>query len=50
MAEYTLWVCVPGKGQIVVKIVANSPAAAMAAAKAQGGPGACCGIMTTKYL
>lgn len=50
MAEYTLWVCAPGKGRIVVKIVANTPAAAMEAAKAQGGPGAYCGIMSTKYI
>lgn len=50
MAEYTIWVNTPGKGQIVVKVVANNAMAAMEAAKAQGGPGAYCGIMSTKYL
>ena len=50
MAEYTLWVNTPGKGQIIVKVVANSPVAALEAAKAMGGPGAYCGIMKTKYL
>ena len=50
MAEYTLWVNIPRKGQIIVKVIANSPTAAMEAAKAQGGPGAYCGIMSRKYL
>ena len=50
MAEYKLWVNIPGKGQIIVKVVANSATAAMEAAKAQGGPGSYCGIMTTTYL
>lgn len=49
MAEYTIWVNT-GKGQIIVKIIANNALAAMEAAKAQGGPGAYCGIMSTKYL
>lgn len=48
MMEYKIWVCTPGKGQIIVKITANNPTAAMAAAKAQGGPGAYCGIMSSK--
>ena len=38
MSEYKLWVNIPGKGQIIVKIVANSAYAAMEAAKAQGAP------------
>ena len=50
MAEYKIGVNVPGKGQIIVKIIANTPTAAMEAAKAQGGPGSYCGIMTTTYL
>lgn len=50
MAEYTIWVNTPGKGQIVVKVVANNAMAAMESAKAMGGPGAYCGIMSTKYL
>jgi hypothetical protein len=36
--------------QIRRKIMANNAMAAMEAAKAQGGPGAYCGIMSTKYL
>ena len=50
MAEYTIWVNTPGKGQIIVKIVSNSDAAAMNAAKQMGGQGAYCGIMSRKYL
>ena len=34
MAEYTIWVNTPGKGQIIVKIIANNATAAMEAAKA----------------
>lgn len=50
MSEYKLWVNIPGKGQIIVKIVANSAYAAMEAAKAQGGPGSYCGIMSSTPL
>lgn len=50
MQEYKLWVNIPGKGQIIVKVVANSPMAAMEAAKAQGGPGSYCGIMSSKSI
>ena len=50
MAEYKILVTIPGKGQIVVKLVANSVTAAMEAAKAQGGPGSYCCIMSTTYL
>ena len=50
MREYTLWVNIPRKGQIIVKVVANSPTAAMEAAKAQGGPGSYCGIMSSKNV
>ena len=48
--NHRIWVNTPGKGQIVVKVVANNAMAAMESAKAMGGPGAYCGIMSTKYL
>ena len=48
MNEYKLWVNIPRKGQIIVKVVANSPTAAMEAAKAQGGAGSYCGIISSK--
>ncbi len=48
--EYTLWVNTPGKGQIIVKVIATSPTAAMESAKAMGGPGAYCGIMSSRSV
>ena len=48
MNEYKLWVNIPGRGQIIVNVVANSPTAAMEAAKAQGGAGSYCGIISSK--
>ena len=44
MTEYKITVVTPGKGSIVVKIVANSDMAAIESAKAMGGPGAYCCI------
>ncbi len=49
MKKYKLWVNTR-KGQIIVEVVANSAMAAMEAAKAQGGPGAYCGILSTSNV
>ena len=48
--EYTVKIQIPSKGQITVKIVANSSAAALAAAKIQGGPGSFCWIVSAKHI
>lgn len=47
MFEYKILLTIPGKGQVIVKVIANNPATAIEYAKAQGGPGSYGGVMSS---